>query len=128
MKKFFYFLLIALPILFVGCSDDDDKTDSLVGTQWEYTETDVVGGTTYLDKIVLSFKTENTCEAKVEYSRDGEIYHSSTNVLTYSYKAPIVSFISYENGEIDEEFDGTIKGNEMHFIFEDDEIQIFKKK
>ena len=119
MKKIIYLLLLTLPILFVGCSDDDDVADSLVGTRWEYTANWSIGEYTFSEKVTLYFKTETSCE--VSWDSEYAPEENSTSTIGYSYSKPTVRFYEYdEDGKVSDQFDATVKGDEMHFYYEED--------
>lgn len=115
MKKEFLLMFI-LPIIFFGCSNDEDSKDSLNGTTWEYIEGDSEG-LIFISTIRFSKETftysgyEQMGTKKYDFSGSG----------TYTYEKPYVYMI--EDGE---EQKGIVSRNTITMIGEDEFVYIKK--
>ncbi len=111
MKKIIFTLLLALPLAFISCSDDEDDKPSfsLNGTTWEYYEkvSDEIES-----KVTMKF-AEKTF-SYVGYETYGNETYDFDGEGTYTYSHPTVTFT--EDGETDT---ATISGNKMTINNED---------
>jgi hypothetical protein len=101
------FMLAALPLLFMGCSKDDEPGgNSLNGTMWVSEQVwDGIRGT---ETLIFSDK-QVTIEAK---TNDGSI--STTVQGTYTYNPPtIVILVSYNGQSVS--LDMVVDGNQIKY-------------
>lgn len=80
MKKYLLLLLMALPLCFTSCSDDDDEVSktSLEGTTWTMPENDIF----YKSQLVF----DKTTVQLLTYTEDGIEKESGS----YTYDYPVV--------------------------------------
>lgn len=119
MKKILLLLLLALPIMFVSCSDDDDEKNltSLENTVWEETEDGVT--------TTLTFKSSDRCSLDF-FSEDEGI----TITYTYSYSLNYPNIIMEPDKEGNARLKGTITDNTIKLIntSSDELVGFFIKK
>jgi hypothetical protein len=135
MKKIIT-LLIALPILFVGCSKED--SDSLDGTVWRaekeferinlpsYPGEPVPESTKIEEEYMFSF-TKLTVTLKVnttEYLPEGERQYSNEHQGDYRYEHPEI-ILNVGNGDFNY---GKRDGNSLIFINNYGEEYVFTKQ
>ena len=106
MRKVILALVLMLPFVFQSCSDDDDI--SLVGTVWIYSQT--YYGSTSETHLKFIDKTK----AQMRLFEDGV----EVEALEVTY---VVSGSNITLTLGDEILSGTISGNEMTFVIEDEE-------
>ena len=88
-------------LAFTGCSKDEDKADSLVGTVWEFYEEYNENGSSDYYSAQLHFTTSSDVKITEKYSY-GVVYDEvETAMAKYSYNHPIV--VIYENDAWDEQ-------------------------
>jgi hypothetical protein len=106
MKKVLFVLAVVLPLVFSGCSKDDETplSNDLNGTTW------ICSGDNL--SISLVFSETTAYGTNTEY---GRIVYQGT--MLYEYRPPIVTF--FESGEKTE---GRISGNKLTVIGENNEV------
>lgn len=101
MKKLLLMVAAVAALAFTGCQKDEDKSDSLVGTVWEFYEEYDEGGYSSYYSAQLHFTTSSDVKITEKYS-NGVVYDEvETAMAKYSYNHPMV--IIYENDAWDEQ-------------------------
>ena len=101
MKKLLLMVAAVAALAFTGCSKDEDKAESLVGTVWEFYEEYDGGGYIEYYSAQLHFTTSSDVKITEKYSY-GVVYDEvETAMAKYSYNHPIV--VIYENDAWDEQ-------------------------
>ncbi|MCM1300120.1 MAG: hypothetical protein NC250_06050 [Alistipes senegalensis] len=128
MKKFFFALAAVVALAFVGCSDDDKddakSENGLVGTTWEYYESNESGG--YLHDTFAFKKNGNVTwtESWLEFGDQG------TDVIngTYTYSEPNLSMKFTDDEGDTYRFIGTVEGNSIRLYEDGDYYGTLTKK
>ncbi len=120
MKKFFLLYLLALPFLFIGCDDDEETPDSLTGTTWTYSGSEIEDGNKITYTLGITFKNATTCEYFIQVPGEEDYSYEQE----YTYTKPNVRIVD-EEGEV---ITGTVNGNKMTLTYEGGESVVLKKK
>ena len=102
MQKYFLIFATLFCVAFAGCRKDKDKTESLVGTVWEFYEAEYnEDGNREYYSAQLHFTTDSEVKITEKYSNGVAYDEVETAMAKYSYNHPAI--IIYENDAWDEQ-------------------------
>ena len=108
MKKLLLMVAAVAALAFAACSKEENKTESLVGTAWEFFEAYNDDGNIEYYSAQLQFTTGSEVKITESYGNGVEEYGVETAIAKYTYNHPAI-FIH----------DNEIRG-EMHLVLEGD--------
>ena len=101
MKKYILIFATLFCIAFAGCSKEENGSDSLVGTVWEFYEEYYEDGNREYYSAQLHFTTDSDVKITEKYSNGVVSDEVETAMAKYSYNHPAI--IIYENDAWDEQ-------------------------